>query len=96
MFDDLKCVLIWESLLYQLDYQCDYFWYLTTVVTNIFMVLVQGDNVGDENPIYYLSWNLNDVEIKYTHVKKLALVVVQAIQNFCRYIILRKTMVVCD
>lgn len=37
-----------------------------------------------------------DTEIKYTHVEKLDLVIVQAVQRFRHYSLLRKTMVVYD
>ena len=59
------------------------------------MVLVQVEN-GIENPIYYLSRNLNDMEIKYSYVEKLALAAVQAVQIFRHYILLRKTTIVSD
>lgn len=95
-FDSLKYFFIQESLLYTPDYQCDYFLYLATTFTTITMVLVQKENVRTENPIYYLSHNMNDTEIKYTHIKKLTLVVVQVVQRFHHYILLRKTMVFFD
>lgn len=95
-FDSLKDVLVWASMLYPPYYQRDYFLYLIAIAITVTMVLVQEGNVGDEHPIYYLSQNLNDNEIKYTHVKKLALVVVQDVQRFHHYIPLRKNVVVYD
>ena len=44
--------------------------------------------------IYYLNRNLN--EIKYSHVEKLALAAVQAVQRFHHYILLQKTIVISD
>jgi hypothetical protein len=58
------------------------------------MVLVQEDDANDEHVIYYLSRSLTPTEIKYLHVEKLALVVVQAIQHFRHYILSRKTTVI--
>ena len=55
------------------------------------MVLVQEDDANDEHVIYYLSRSLTPTEIKYLHVKKLALVVVQAVQCFRHYILSCKT-----
>ena len=46
--------------------------------------------------IYYLSQNLIPIEIKYSHVEKLALAVVQAVQRFRHYILLRKTTVISN
>lgn len=70
--------------------------YLVVTITTIAMVLVQKDHQGSEHPIYYLSHNLKDTKIKYTHVEKLALEVVQIVQIFRHYIMLQKTMAVSD
>jgi hypothetical protein len=55
------------------------------------MVLIQEDDSHEEHVIYYLSRSLTLTEIKYQHVEKLALVVVQAFQRFRHYILSRKT-----
>ena len=60
------------------------------------MVLVQEDEFPSEHVIYYLSQNLHPTEIKYSHVEKLALAAVQAVQRFRHYILLRKTTVISD
>lgn len=60
----------------------------------ISMVLVYEDDVGTKHLIYYFSYNLNDIEVKYTHVEKLALEVVQVVQRFHQYILLQKNMVI--
>lgn len=43
------------------------------------MVLVQEYDIGDIHRIYYLSRNLTDIESKYSHIEKLALVSVQVV-----------------
>ena len=58
--------------------------------TTISIVLVQVEN-GTENPIHYLSHNLNDTEVKYSYVEKLALSAVQVVQIFRHYILFWKT-----
>ena len=58
------------------------------------MVLVQEDDANDEHVIYYLSRSLTPTEIKYQHVKKLALAAIQAVQCFWHYILSRKTTVI--
>ena len=58
------------------------------------MVLVQEDEELQEHVIYYLSRNLIDVEIHYSHVEKLALATVHAVQRLRHYILLRQTLVV--
>ena len=58
------------------------------------MVLVQEDEELQEHVIYYLSRNLIDVEIYYSHVEKLALATVHAVQRLRHYILLRQTLVV--
>ena len=46
--------------------------------------------------IYYISRTLHPTEMKYSHVEKLALVAVQAVQRFRHYILLRKTTVISN
>jgi hypothetical protein len=46
------------------------------------MVLIQEDDAHDEHVICYLIRSLTPTKIKYQHVEKLALAVVQAIQHF--------------
>jgi len=60
------------------------------------MVLVQEDESNEEHVIYYLSHNLTKTKSKYAHVEKLALVVVQIVQRFCHYILLRKNTLIYD
>ena len=58
------------------------------------MVLVQGNEELQEHVIYYLSRNLIDAKLHYTHVKKLSLATVHAVQPLRHYILLRQTLVV--
>jgi hypothetical protein len=58
------------------------------------MVLVQEDDPHEEHVVYSLSRSLTPIAIKYQHVEKLALAVVQAIQRFRHYILSRKTTVI--
>jgi len=60
------------------------------------VVLVQEDESGSEHVIYYLSRTLNPTELKYSHMEKLALAAVQAVQHFRHYILLHKTTVIYD
>jgi hypothetical protein len=81
-------------LLFPPDYSRDYFLYLAASDYTIGMVLLQEDDAHDEHVIYYLSRSLTPTEIKYLHVKKLALAAVQAVQRFQHYILSRKTIVI--
>ena len=58
------------------------------------IILVQEDEELQEHVIYYLSWNLIDTEIHYSHVEKLVLATVHAVQWLRHYILLRQTLVV--
>ena len=58
------------------------------------MVLVQEDEELQDHVIYYLSRNLINAEIHYSHVEKLALAIVHAVQHLRHYIFLRQTLVV--
>jgi hypothetical protein len=93
-FESLKLSLTRALLLFPPDYCRDYFLYLAALDYTIGMVLVQEDDVHNEHVIYYLSRSLTPTEIKYQHVKKLALATVQAVQCFRHYILSRKTTVI--
>jgi hypothetical protein len=62
------------------DYSRDYLLYIAASEGMIGMVLVQEDDELHEHVIYYLSRNLVGPELKYSHVEKLALAVVHAVQ----------------
>jgi hypothetical protein len=87
-FDALKKSLVSTPLLKSPDYGRDYLLYVTTSKETIGMVLVQEDDELHEHIIYYLSQNLVGPELKYSHVEKLALVVVHAVQRLRHYIFL--------
>jgi hypothetical protein len=87
-FEALKLSLMHAPLLFPLDYNRDYFLYLSASDYTIGMLLIQEDVANDEHVIYYLSRILMPTEIKYLHVEKLALATVQSIQCFRHYILL--------
>jgi hypothetical protein len=60
------------------------------------MVLVKEDDSHDEHVIYYLCQSLTTIKTKYFHVDKLALAVVQVVQCFRHYILLRRTTIISD
>eukprot|EP00253_Pinus_taeda_P035459 PITA_35459 len=95
-FDALKHALTHAPLLHPPNYNQDYYLYLATSYSTIGMVLVQEDEFGTKHVIYYLCRTLNPTELKYSHVEKLALAAVQAVQRFRHYILLRKTTVIFD
>jgi hypothetical protein len=80
-FDALKKALVSTPLLKPPDYSRDYFLYITASEGMVGMVLVQEDDELHEHIVYYLSRNLVGPELKYSHVEKLALVVVHAVQR---------------
>ena len=79
-----------------LDYSKDFLLYIAASATTIAMVLVQDNLHGQEHVIYYASKNLIDSETYYSHVEKLALATVIAVQKFCHYILLHTTTVLAD
>ena len=70
------------------DYSRDFLIHVAASMELIGMVLVQEDEDLQEHVIYYLSWNLIDMEIHYSHVEKLALATVHAVQRLRHYILL--------
>jgi hypothetical protein len=93
-FDALKHALTTAPLLRPLNYNKDFLLYLVVAESTIGMVLVQEDDSFSEYVIYYLSRGLVGLELNYTHLKKLALAAVHAVQRFCHYVLFRKTTVI--
>ena len=73
------------------DYSKDFLLYIAASATTIAMVLVQDNLHGQEHVIYYDSKNLIDSKTRYSHVEKLSLATVIAVQKFHHYILLRTT-----
>ena len=76
------------------NYSRNFLIYVAASMEMVGMVLIQEDAELHEHVIYYLSRNLIDVEICYSHVEKLALATVHAVQRLRHYILLRQTLVV--
>ena len=83
-------------LLCPLDYSRDFILYLAASESTIRVVLVQEDDSLVEHVIYYLSCALAGPELRYSHVEKLALAAVYAVQRLRHYILLRTTTIVAD
>ena len=88
-FDVLKWSLASALVTRPLDYSREFLIYVVTSMEMIGMVLVQEDEELQEHVIYYLSRNIIDAEIHYSHVEKLALATVHAVQRLRHYILLR-------
>ena len=93
-FDALKRALTSAPVISPPEYSHDFIFYVATSMETIRMVLVQEDEELQEHVIYYLIWNLIDTEIRYSHVEKLALATIHAIQRLRDYILLRQTLLV--
>ena len=78
------------------DYSRDFILYLAASESTIGVVLVQEDDKLQEHVVYYLSCDLAGPKLRYSHIKKLALAAVYAIQRLRHYILLRTTIVVED
>ena len=88
-FDSLKQALATTPVLSSPDHSRDFFIYVAASQETVGMVLVQEDEELHEHVIYYLSWNLIDAELRYSHVEKLALAIVHVVQRLRHYILLR-------
>ena len=95
-FEALNTLLVNSPLLHPPNYHCDFSLYLAAAFSTIAMVLVQNDDDGNEHVIYYLSHNLLDLETRYSHVEKLYLATIQAVQSFHHYILLRTVTVISE
>jgi hypothetical protein len=79
-FDALKKYSISTPLLKPLEYNRAYLLYIVVYEGMVGIVLVQEDDELHENVVYYLSRNLVSPELKYSHVEKLALDTIHAVQ----------------
>jgi hypothetical protein len=95
-FNALKHALTHAPLLHPPEYTKDYIIYLAASTSTIAMVLVQEDHNDEEHVIYYLSKSLSGPELRYSHVEKLALAAIIAVQRFRHYILLRTTTVITN
>jgi hypothetical protein len=93
-FDALKHALITAPLLQPPNYNKYFLLYLAAAESTIGMVLVQEDISFSEYVIYYLSRGLVGPKLNYSHIEKLALAVVHAVQWFHHYVLFRKTTVI--
>jgi hypothetical protein len=93
-FKELKCSLTSAPLLRPPNFNKYFVLYMVIVESTIGMVLVQECDLLEEHVIYYLIRGLVGAEINYSHVEKLVLVAVHAVQWFCHYILLHKTTIV--
>ena len=78
-FDALKRALAMAPVLSPPDYSCDFLIYVAASMETVGMVFVQEDEELHEHVIYYLSWNLIDAELHYSHVEKVALATIHAV-----------------
>ena len=93
-FDALKKALEMTLMLIPPDYSRDFLIYVATSQETVGMVLVQEEEELHEHFINYLSWNLIDAKLHYSHVEKVALATIHVVQCLRHYILLRQTLVV--
>ena len=90
-FDNLKHTLTHSPVIHPPDYSKDFLSNIVSSTTTIAMVSVQENPDGQEHVIYYASKNLMDSKTRYSHMEKLALAMVIAVQKFCHYILFHTT-----
>jgi hypothetical protein len=93
-FKAFKITLISTPMLQPSNYNKYFLLYLAIAKSTIGMVLVQEDELLSEYVIYYLSRGLVGLELNYSHIKKIALAAVHAVQRFRHYILFRNTTVI--
>ena len=93
-FDALKKDLASTFVLSPPNYSREFLLYVTAYQETVGMVLVQEDDELQEHVVYYINRKLIDVELKYSHVEKLALTTVHAVQWLRHYILLLQTTLV--
>ena len=79
-FKALKHALTTAPLLRPPNYNKDFLLYLAATDSTISTVLVQEDDLFSEYVIYYLSQGLVGLELNSSHIEKLVLAAVHAVQ----------------
>ena len=95
-FDNMNHSLTNSPVIHPPDYSKYFLLYVVASPTTIVMVLAEDNPNGQERMIYYLSKSLIDFETRYSHVEKLALAAVIALQKFHDYILLCTIIVLVD
>ena len=95
-FHNLKRALTHAPVLQPPNYTKDYSLYVDVSLSNIGLFLIQTNEHNIEHVIYYASKGLLDSKTRYSHVEKLALATVIAVQKFHHYIFLCTTTVYVD
>jgi len=90
----LKRALTTSPLLQPPNYNTDFLLYLAAAKLTIGIILIQEDDLLLQYVIYYLSRGLVGLELNYSHIAKLALAAVHAVQWFRHYILSRKTTII--
>ena len=80
-FEALKKALLSALLLHPPDYSRDFILYMAVSELTIGVVLVQEEDNLVDHVIYYLSCALAEPELRYSHIEKLALAAVYAVQR---------------
>jgi hypothetical protein len=93
-FKALKRALTNAPLLQPPNYNKDLLLYLAASESTIGMVLVQKYDLFEEYVIYYLSRGLVRPKLNYSHVEKVSLVAVHAVQRLCHYIFFLNTTII--
>ena len=93
-FNTIKNALSSSSVLSPPEYIRNFLLYVVMSQEEIGMVLTQLDDDLQDHVIYYVRWNLTDVELRYSHVKKLSLATIHEVQWLRHYILLCYTTIV--
>ena len=80
-FEALRKALSSTPVLSPPNYSKDFIMYLAASESTIGMVLLQEDESLQEHAIYYLSGSLEEAELSYAHVEKLALATIHIAQR---------------
>jgi hypothetical protein len=59
----------------------------------VYVILMQGDDQGNEKPVAYMSQSLSGDEFKYSFIEKHAFTLVKSIEKFCHFILGKHTLV---
>jgi hypothetical protein len=69
------------------DFEKEFTIYTNSTEEEIYVVLIQNDDQGNEKPVAYMSQSLSDDEFKYSFIEKHAFTLVKVVEKFSHFIL---------
>jgi hypothetical protein len=92
-FVGIKKEISFAPVLAKLDFEKEFMIYTNATEEEIFSILLQCDDQGNEKPVAYMSQILSDDDLKYSFIEKHDFALVKAVEKFRHFILGKHTLV---